>query len=458
MSFITEADRQDGRRRAAALLAWCLLAAASLWPGARAQVEPRGAGARLAGPGQRVALVIGNADYNAEIGRLRNPVNDATDVAAALRRLGFSLLGGKAHLNLGKRQMVELIREFGGRIRAGGVGLFYFAGHGVQVDRRNYLLPITDSLRFQEDAEFEAVEVDQILRDMEHAESALNILILDACRNNNLPRKAREVRGGLGEPQRKPSGVFIAFGARDGQTAAENPDGRNGLYTQELLRNLETPNLRIEDVFINTRREVKRLSNKRQEPIEYGSLDDVFYFRLDESAAARPATSLVTNPAAAKPNNRPQPDAQPDTGRVKKQRGATKKVLQFDINLDVCVASGRDVVCQLVVVNESSEDKQFSLCHADYRAKRRGLEVTRAWDNLGNDYALAESSIGSRRHTQSSYNQAVLAPRVPVNISLRFANVPEESVALTLLRLAVAEQTNMVRLSYAEFKNVPIER
>jgi uncharacterized caspase-like protein len=261
--------------------------------------EGRGAGARPSEADVRVALVIGNLDYGAEVGRLRNPANDATDVAAALRRLGFTLIGGKAHLNLGKRQMLELIREFGGRIRGGGVGLFYFAGHGVQVEKKNYLIPITGALRFQEDAESEAVDVDQVLREMEYAENSLNILILDACRNNNLPRKTRAAGAGLGEPQRKPSGVYIAFAARDGQTASENPDGRNGLYTQELLKNLETPNLRLEDVFINTRREVKRLTNKRQEPIEYGSLDEVYYLKAEAPAVnkSRPTpTSAGVSP------------------------------------------------------------------------------------------------------------------------------------------------------------------
>lgn len=231
--------------------------------------------------GQRIALVIGNAEYDNSIGKLINPVNDANDMAAALQRLGFKLVGGKAHLNLNRRQMLEQIREFGSQIKQGGVGVFYFAGHGVQVDKRNYLIPITNSLQFQEDAEFEAVDADAILREMEYANNSLNILILDACRNNGLPKKTRNTQNGLIEPTRKPSGVYIAYAARDGQTASENSGKRNGLYTQELLKNLETPNLRLEDIFIKTRVEVKKLSNRLQEPIEYGSLDGTFYLKLE---------------------------------------------------------------------------------------------------------------------------------------------------------------------------------
>lgn len=448
-------------------LSAALFVAAALCQPAFAQ-DGRGAGVRTLARGQRVALVIGNADYNGETGRLTNPVNDAADVAAALRRLGFTLVGGRAHLNLDKRRMVEMIRDFGGQLRAGGVGLFYFAGHGVQVDRRNYLLPITDALRFQEDAEFEAVEVEQVLREMERVEDAVNILILDACRNNNLPRKAREARGGLGEPQRKPSGVYIAFAARDGQTAAENPDGRNGLYTQELLKNLETPNLRIEDVFMNTRRAVKRLSNKRQEPIEYGSLDDVFYFKAGTAAADNageeppPAPAPRRRPQPAEEEGPPVPKATPAASPRPRpaQESKTEAVTvgYFAIRLEACRRVGGHVSCELTVNNVSGESRPFNLCHADYRAKRRGLEVTRAWDDRGNDYALAESLLGTRRWAQSSYNQAVLPPRVPVRLALRFDSVAAEADSFRLVKIAFAEETNRVRLSYAEFSNVRITK
>jgi hypothetical protein len=111
-----------------------------------------------------------------------------------------------------------------------------------------------------------------------------------------------------------------------------------------------------------------------------------------------------------------------------------------------------------VVKNDASEDKEFNLAHSDYRAKRRGLDVTRAVDASGNEYPLEESSIGAKRWKQSSYNRAVLAPQTPVRLSLRFANVARESTAFSLVRIAVSENTNMVRLSYADFKNVPITK
>ena len=275
------------RLYALCILAACFVAQPFAGPSPRAQ-ERRNAGVRPVESDERVALVIGNADYNSEIGRLKNPVNDATDVAAALKRLGFSLVGERAQLNLSKRRMLELIREFGGRIQRGGVGVFYFAGHGVQVDKHNYLIPITDLLQYQEDAEYEAVDADAVLREMEYSENSVNILILDACRNNNLPKKRRGTANGLTEPSRKPEGTLIAFSTADGQTASDNAEGRNGLFTQELLKYIEAPNVPLDRIFRNIRNEVKRLSKNSQLPFLYQSLSEDVFLNTTETVAARP--------------------------------------------------------------------------------------------------------------------------------------------------------------------------
>jgi len=243
-----------------------------------------------AGGEGRVALVIGNAGYEADIGRLKNPANDAADVAAALRALGFDLIGGRAHLDVNLRQMDDLVRSFGREIRRGGVGVFYYSGHGIQVNRFNYLLPLGARVEKEQDVPFEAFNVDRVLAEMEAAENKLNILILDACRNNPLTRSFRSGARGLSRPESVPTGTYVAFAARDGQVASDNAEGRNGLYTQELLRNIGRPGLRLEDIFIDTRREVRRLSKNAQVPVEYGSIDAPFFF-TEEGAAAPPATT-----------------------------------------------------------------------------------------------------------------------------------------------------------------------
>lgn len=258
---------------------------------------------KVSSDSKRIALVIGNADYEPEAGgRLINTRNDALDIAATLKNLGFELVGGKAHLNLNLRQIDELVREFGKRIKNGGVGLFYFSGHGVQDNRANYLIPLGAKIEKEQDVRFEAYEVGKVLAEMEAAENGLNILILDACRNNPFSRGFRSGgQNGLATIANPPIGTYLAFAAGEGQTASDNPNGRNGLYTQELLKNLNTEGLRLEDIFINTRRGVRQQSNNRQIPWEYGSIDGVFYFK--ESTAQTPLKPVATPNTVA--NNQP---------------------------------------------------------------------------------------------------------------------------------------------------------
>lgn len=270
--------------------------------------DGRGAGnvSKQARTGEkRIALVIGNAAYGDNVGKLTNPVNDAADVAATLKSLGFELVGGKANLNVNLREIDELVRDFGRQIKNGGVGVFYFAGHGIQANRVNYLLPLNAKIEKQNDLRFEAFSVDRVTSEMEDAGNRLNIVILDACRNNPLTRSVRSTEKGLASPSSIPTGTYIAFAAKDGQTASENEGKRNGLYTQELLKNLKTPDLRLEDIFINTRREVKKLSDDKQVPEEYGSVDDVFYFKT---------TTTANNSGAAKPVPSPNIIAEPNFG------------------------------------------------------------------------------------------------------------------------------------------------
>ena len=235
--------------------------------------DEKGVGVRNVRNERKIALVIGNTNYDASIGRLKNPVNDAKDMAGALQRLGFTLVGGQAQMDVNKKRMLELIREFGRQIKQGGVGVFYFSGHGVQVDKKNYLIPLTDTLDYEDEATTEAVEVDVVAKEMELAENRLNILILDACRSNNLLKRTKNTEKGLAEPSRKPEGTLIAFAAREGQSASDGT-GRNGLFTQELLKHLEKPNVRLDDTFRIIRNEVKTLSNGKQVPVIYDSTSE----------------------------------------------------------------------------------------------------------------------------------------------------------------------------------------
>ncbi len=231
----------------------------------------------LAATEQRTALVIGNSAY--ETGPLRNPANDAADMAQALKELGFNVVLKK---NVRHQEMEEAIEDFGKKLRRGGVGLFYFAGHGVQVGGVNYLMPIGTKINKESDVKHRAVSAEKILDEMAYANNGLNIVILDACRDNPFARSMRSTSRGLAIISSAPEGTFISYATGAGQTAQDG-DGRNSPYTAALLKNIKKPGLPIERVFKQVRVE---LSRQKQTPWELSSLKGEFYFRPGKHATA----------------------------------------------------------------------------------------------------------------------------------------------------------------------------
>ena len=227
-------------------------------------------------PERRIALVLGNTDY--ETSPLLNPVNDARDMAQALREFGFEVVFQE---NLAQQEMKRAIQSFGDRISQGGIGLFYFAGHAVQVNGHNYLIPVAARISTEAEVADKAIDVGLILAQLENARNSMNFVILDACRNNPFTRKGRASSNQL-VPMDAPCGTLIAYATAPGAVTMDGR-GRNGLYTQELLRALRTPGLSIEEVFKRVRISVQRLTSGRQTPWESSSLTGDFYFsRIDE--------------------------------------------------------------------------------------------------------------------------------------------------------------------------------
>jgi formylglycine-generating enzyme required for sulfatase activity len=245
---------------------------------------------------RRVALVVGNADYVRA--PLVNPVNDAADLAAALRRLGFEVLERR---NRNADDLRRDLSEFQDKLGPGAVGLFYFAGHGMQAGRggRNYLLPVGMDYRRERDVELFGLDASTVLARMEESGASLNIVILDACRDSPLPPEGRTTTNrGLGRME-APSGSLVAFATAPGSTADENRGGRNGLYTQFLLRAIETPGLRLEDVFQQVRREVERASSRKQSPEEISKLTSAVYFRPVQQAVTMAPPVVTPAPPVA---------------------------------------------------------------------------------------------------------------------------------------------------------------
>ena len=229
---------------------------------------------------QRVALIIGNSAY--KIAPLLNPINDAKDMEQALSSFGFDTIYKE---NLTNSDMKKAIRDFGERIRNGGVGFFYYAGHGIQVNGHNYLIPIEAVINNEYEVEYESVDIGLVLAQMEEAETRLNVVILDACRNNPFTRSFRSTKRGLASTDPL-KGTLIAYATAPGAVASDG-DTRNGLYTQELLNAMRIPGLKLEDVFKRVRIAVQRKTASKQIPWETSSLIEDFYFLKQEAPDAK---------------------------------------------------------------------------------------------------------------------------------------------------------------------------
>jgi len=258
---------RKGFRNLGVLLLSCLAALASAQDRALqiAPVKPAPAGER------RVALVIGNSAYKSS--PLRNPVRDARAISGALAETGFKVTVLE---NASETGMRRAIRAFGDELAAGGVGLFYYAGHGMQVRGRNYLIPVNADIEREDEVEDQAVDANLVLSKMDSAKNSLNLMILDACRNNPFARAFRSAAQGLAQMD-APSGTLVAFATAPGSVASDG-DGENGLYTKHLLAAMRRPGLPIEQVFKEVRIGVGRETADRQVPWESSSLKGNFYF------------------------------------------------------------------------------------------------------------------------------------------------------------------------------------
>jgi len=229
----------------------------------------------------RTALVIGNSKYKLAA-ELSNPINDATDIANSLRQLGFDVTLLK---DADLRQMEHAIKNFNRNLRQGRTGLFYFAGHGTQINGENYLIPIDARLEREQDVRYETLPLGKLLNVMEDASNDVNIIILDACRNNPFDRKWRSLQRGLAPPTQTVKGTLIAYPTSPGKIALDGK-GRNSPYTRALLQHMKTPNLDVEQMFKQVRADVLKDTRGKQTPWESSSLIGSFVFNPNNVATS----------------------------------------------------------------------------------------------------------------------------------------------------------------------------
>ncbi|MBN8475893.1 SUMF1/EgtB/PvdO family nonheme iron enzyme [Sulfuritalea sp.] len=258
-----------------------------------APAQDRNSGGPSSPQEARVALIIGNSDYKSA--PLENPANDAADLANALEKQGFKVL---VRENVGERGLKEAVDVFARHLKQGGIGLFFFAGHGIQLKDQNFLLPVDIGFDSEADITFKSVSAEYVLSRMAEAGNRINVVILDACRNNPFQQARKNVSKGLGVMNvgRAEKGTFIAYATSPGATAADGT-GRNGLYTKHLLRSLETRDSDIDKVFGRVRTGVVQDTGGDQVPWTSSSVIGSFHFDLVEDMAALRG---ATQPAAAR--------------------------------------------------------------------------------------------------------------------------------------------------------------
>ena len=308
---------------------------------------------------KRVALVVGNSGY-VHANALPNPVNDAGDMAKALAEVGFEVILG---LDLSKSGFDGKVRDFARALEKVDVALLFYAGHGLQVSGKNYLVPVDAKLQVERDLDFEAISLDFVLKQMElDRDDKTNIVFLDACRDNPLARNLARSMGtrsgtiaqGLAQVQAG-VGTFIAYSTQPGNVALDG-EGRNSPFTAALVKDLRLPDRNLNAVMIEVRKDVTAATGGKQVPWDLSALTGDFYFQL-----------------AAAPGTLPRPDADAVQRRLRELEEELKKKSdpQQTANV-VALAQAREHLRQSEEANRQDQKRIFDIQYNSGRNPKPG--------------------------------------------------------------------------------------
>ena len=308
---------------------------------------------------KRVALVVGNSGY-VHANALPNPVNDAGDMAKALAEVGFEVILG---LDLSKSGFDGKVRDFARALEKVDVALLFYAGHGLQVSGKNYLVPVDAKLQVERDLDFEAISLDFVLKQMElDRDDKTNIVFLDACRDNPLARNLARSMGtrsgtiaqGLAQVQAG-VGTFIAYSTQPGNVALDG-EGRNSPFTAALVKDLRLPDRNLNAVMIEVRKDVTAATGGKQVPWDLSALTGDFYFQL-----------------AAAPGTLPRPDADAVQRRLRELEEELKKKSdpQQTVNV-VALAQAREHLRQSEEANRQDQKRIFDIQYNSGRNPKPG--------------------------------------------------------------------------------------
>jgi TPR repeat protein len=352
---------------------------------------------------RRVALVVGNSAYQ-HVSPLDNPANDAALMADTLRGLGFTLIGSGAQLDLDKAALDGAVQSFGQSIQGADVALFYFAGHGVQVRGSNYLVPVNANPTREADVDFQMVDVNLVLNQMQGSGTRLNLVVLDACRNNPFGgRGLRSSEGGLAQ-MRAPEGTLISYATQPGSVAQDGGDGHSP-YTRALAGTISRAGLDIFQTFNEVGLAVKRSTGGSQQPwVSSSPIDGSFYFVGPAiSTAPAPANPPRQEARLSEPSDSLRPDLVTDCDRLaanpadpQHARGiAGVGINQIDIvpALTACNSAMRQYPDVPRFVYQAgriaSLQKDYALARQLYE-KSAGMGYPAGYNNLGNMYLTGD--------------------------------------------------------------------
>jgi Caspase domain len=381
-------------------LLWCTLTLAlQCWPAESAQREADGQRSELAEHYRRVALVIGNSRFQ-HYPQLANPAHDAEDIAAQLRGFGFEVIERE---DLTSREIGATLREFRYRLTGAEVGLVFFAGHGMQINGENFFPGVDADISSEEDVPNQSLALRQVMDVLDGAKTQLNLVFLDACRDNPFARAARSGSRGLARVE-APSGTLISYATRPGSVAHDGT-GRNGLYTTQLLRQIkDSADLPIEVVLKRVVVGVKQESAGQQEPWYEGSLEGDFCFgacgsptRLtaDATPQVKVAIPLPVSPANAPAVAKPRP--RPVRVATATAPAATNNAASITTQAAPSAAS-RSIAVSVAQLEPLYFTRAFSRTESGSVFRLDGTEVmlahTRTTPGNGGLYSVAESPSG----------------------------------------------------------------
>ncbi len=391
--------RRVGLSQSAIGILLCVLAVLSAAPAA----------AQSSGDERRVTLVVGNFNYD-HVPRLTNPGNDASLIATTLRSLGFTLVGNGAQDNVDKAHFDRLVQDFGRAIQGADVALFYYAGHGMQVDGSNWLVPTDANPTRPQDLEFQMVNAELVLKQMDGAGTRLNLVLLDACRNNPFATLGtRAVQTGLAQ-MRAPEGTMISFATQPGNVTADG-SGADGPYATALAAAMRQPGLDIFRLFNQVGLTVKRNTDGAQLPwVSSSPIDGEFYFAQTDATADTTSDAIAAVAAEVAPatpidqhgearNASPSSSALPANSASPPNKAVPADVAASPGNVGQADQAVPSVLASLQILAEHGKaDAQFDLgfAYAKGQGVTRDDAVARHWFELaaGQGVVKAEYWMG----------------------------------------------------------------